>query len=263
MTQYLVRPVFGLAASAILLGSMHAVPAYSALTMDEAINDAGKQRMITQRLMKDYALVGMNLELGHPAEDLQRSIQEVDRILTELQSFAKDKKVQASLARIKQQWAPLKDVLQQTPDKSKAAQLQADLDQLLASCQENTEALTQVSGTQRGEIVGLAGRQRMLSQRMAALYMLKAWKIEKLEFEQQLAAAMDAFSSAQQQLEASPLTTEEIHKLLSRVEKSYAWFEMMGKSKSGRVIPSLINKAAESILADMNKATALYAEAKK
>ncbi|WP_419605383.1 hypothetical protein, partial [Thiolapillus sp.] len=51
--------------------------------------------------------------------------------------------------------------------------------------------------------------------------------------------------------------------ILLRSQKSFAWFEMMGRSSSNRVIPNLINKSANSIQADMDKATALYAHANK
>ncbi|WP_457673177.1 type IV pili methyl-accepting chemotaxis transducer N-terminal domain-containing protein [Thiolapillus sp.] len=255
------KMVSGAALAALLLSGWTAPS--SAAPIDDAINKAGKQRMITQRLMKDYAMIGMNLDLGNPDADLKKFVQQFDSILADLDKYSSEQKIRASLADIRQQWVPLKKVLQDVPDKSRAAKLQRDLDALLAACQKNTRLMAELSGNQRGEIVDLAGRQRMLSQRMAALYMLKAWKVDDLDFSGKLSQSMDEFSSAHARLEASPLTTTEIRAILARVKKSYAWFEMMGRSKSGRVIPSLINKSANNILADMDKVTAMYAATKK
>jgi len=249
------------AVTALLL--WNGATASATLPGDDAVNQAGKQRMITQRLMKDYAMIGMNLDLGDPGADLRQLVSQFDAILTDLEQYASEPRVQASLTEIRRQWAPLKKTLQEAPEKSRAARLQQDMDALLATCQKNTHLLAELSGNQRGEIVDLAGRQRMLSQRMAALYMLKAWRVQGVDIDTKLAQAMEEFSSAHTRLEESALTTAEIRELLARVKKSYAWFEMMGKSKSGRVIPSLINRSADKILVDMDKVTTMYAATRK
>lgn len=249
------------AVAALLLSSW--ISPVTASSIEEAINKAGKQRMITQRVLMEYALSGMNLQLGHPEEELKKLIGQFDDSLADLKAFTDDPGIQASLAKITKLWQPLKKTLEDTPDKSRAHQLQTDIDKLLAACEENTRLFETLGGSPQGEIVALAGRQRMLSQRMGALYLLKAWHINQPYFHEQLAEAMADFSQAHQRLEASPLTTDEIRELLARVKKSYAWFEMMGKSQSGRFIPSLIVKSANNILADMDKATNLYAGAKK
>lgn len=229
------------------------------LSIDQAINKAGKQRMITQRILKDYALVGMNTDLGNPAADLKNLIEEFNTTLAELQDFSSSKALDASLADTKAQWNPIKAKLQKSPSKTEAAVLQQDLDKLLGVCNQNTQLIAKSANNKKGDIVNLAGKQRMLSQRMAALYMLKAWKLDDPRFREKLDGAMNDFAAAQRTLEASPLTTDEIHALLAKVKRSYAWFEMMGKSSSNRVIPNLINKSANSILADMDTVTSLYA----
>ncbi|WP_419597089.1 type IV pili methyl-accepting chemotaxis transducer N-terminal domain-containing protein, partial [Thiolapillus sp.] len=167
------------------------------------------------------------------------------------------------LPSIEKQWTPIRATLQDAPDRARAASLQEELDELLAACHKNTRLIAKSANNKTGDIVNLAGRQRMLSQRMAALYMLKAWKLDDPKFREKLTGAMDEFSAAQKTLEASPLSSDEIQALLARVKKSFAWFEMMGRSSSNPVIPNLINKSANSIQADMDKATALYAHANK
>ncbi|WP_457667293.1 type IV pili methyl-accepting chemotaxis transducer N-terminal domain-containing protein [Thiolapillus sp.] len=244
----------------LLVSSLFSFTHAQAFTLDEAINKAGKQRMITQRVLKDYALVGMHIELGDPAQDLKTLIELFDSSLADLKQFSTSDAVNKSLAAIETQWTPIRATLQDAPDRDKAARLQEDLDKLLAACQENTRLIAQSADNKTGDIVNLAGRQRMLSQRMAALYMLKAWKLDDPKFREKLTSAMDEFTAAHKSLEASPLTTDEIHVLLAKVKKSFAWFEMMGRSSSNRVIPNLINKSANSIQADMDKATSLYAQ---
>lgn len=69
---------------------------------------------------------------------------------------------------------------------------------------------------------------------------------------------MEQFSSAHQTLLASPLNTDEINTLLVEVGMSYRFFDIMGKLKSDKFIPSLINKSAMDILKNMNTVTKLY-----
>ncbi|WP_456377802.1 type IV pili methyl-accepting chemotaxis transducer N-terminal domain-containing protein [Thiolapillus sp.] len=247
----------------VFITSLSSAPHAEADAFDKIINKAGKQRMITQRALKDYAMAGMNMEVGNPAADLKALVVQFDSSLKELQALTMSSEVAKSLGKIEELWKPIKSTLQKAPAREKARNLQKDLDRLLEACDENTHLIAREANNQAGGIVDVAGRQRMLSQRMAALYMLKAWKIDDPRFQEKLAKSMEEFSAAQKLLEASPLTTEEIRTRLTRVKKAYAWFEMMGKSNSNRVIPSLINKSANSILADMDEVTTLYAQINK
>ena len=248
-----------LAVITLIISSFASVSQAGIASTEDAINTAGKQRMLTQRAMKDYALVGMSIDLGDPAGDLKKLIALFDSSLDDLKDYSTSERLNSSLANIDAQWQPVKAILRDKPDRARAAQLQQDLDKLLAACHENTLLIAQSEHNSKGDIVNIAGKQRMLSQRMAALYMLKAWKLDDPKFKDKLSSAMDEFAIAQKTLETSPLTTDEIGALLAKVKKSYAWFEMMGRSKSNHVIPNLINKSANSILTDMDTVTALYA----
>ena len=103
----------------------------------------------------------------------------------------------------------------------------------------------------------MAGRQRMLSQRMASLYMLKVWEVEDPQFKTKLNDAMKLFKTSLDELEKSPLNTDEIKTLLTKVKRSFIFFEMMGRSKS-KYVPTLIYKKSNDILVNMNSATEKY-----
>ncbi len=228
-------------------------------SMSDAVNKAGKQRMLTQRMLKDYALIGMNNAYGNPKEDLSKMITIFDTNLVDLQGYIKDKPSVESLSVLASLWAPIKVSLQKAPAKDKVAALQRALEVLLKAAHESTNLITKSSGNSAGKIVNIAGRQRMLSQRMASLYMLKVWQIDDPEFTSKLNTAMEEFSAAQKTLLASSLNTDEINAHLAKSGKAFKFFEMMGKSKSNKFVPSLINRSATKILTNMNTVTSLYA----
>ena len=230
--------------------------------LDNAVDQAGKQRMITQRLLKDYAMVGMSLEYGNPREDLKKMILQFNQTLDDLKTLSVNDEIDQSLQEIESLWQPIKVTLETDPEQAKVSSLQRDLEVLLDVCHQNTGLISKASGSESGEIINLAGRQRMLSQRLASLYMLKVWGLDDPEFNDKLHKTMDEFSAAQETLEASSLTTPEIKKKLTQVKKSFFWFEMMGKSKSGKYTPSLISKSSDNMLVEMNEVTTLYATSK-
>jgi len=231
------------------------------MSMADAVNTAGKQRMLTQRMLKNYAMVGMGNDYANPGEDLQKNIALFDKSLNSLKVLNISAEVNGNLAKDEQLWQPIKKQIEAKPDIAKVEQLQKDLDALLASCNKTTGLIAQASGAKAAEIVNISGRQRMLSQRLAALYMLQVWGVKDPEFKDKLNTTMDDFAKAQKVLLQSKLNTPEINDGLNRVKRLFKWFEMMGRSKSGRYVPAIISKSADKMLKEMNTITTLYIKA--
>jgi len=226
-------------------------------SLSEAVNMAGKQRMFTQRMLKDYAMVGMNNTFGKPDEDLKKIIVSFQTNLESLTQFTKNDETKKSLEEVNRQWKPLKGILSEVKSKGKVEKLQKDLEMLLKVTDDTTKFFTKESGKESGKIVNLSGRQRMLSQRMASLYMLKVWGVEDPEFKTKLDQTMKHFKDSLVELEKSSLNTEEINVLLVKVKRSFMFFEMMGKSNS-KFVPTLIYKKSNEILDNMNSITQKY-----
>ncbi len=222
-----------------------------------AVDIAGKQRMFTQRMLNDYAMVGMGNTFGKPGEDLKKISADFQDHMESLTAYTKSDEVKKSIEKVEVLWTPLKQTLSETPSKEKVEKLQVDLDVLLKAADDTTKLFAKESGKASGETVNKAGRQRMLSQRMASLYMLKVWEVDDPQFKTKLDDAMKLFKTSLAELEKSSLNTDEIKTLLAKVKRSFMFFEMMSKSKS-KFVPTLIYKKSNDILVNMNSATQKY-----
>ncbi len=227
-----------------------------------AVDVAGKQRMYTQRMLKDYAMIGMGNTFGNPQKDLQEIVHDFEDHLNALIAFNKDPETDASLKKVQALWEPIKAELSTPPTKEKAGKMQEDLEALLHQANKAVGLFAKQTGKVSGEIINISGRQRMLSQRMASLYMLKVWGIDDPKFKKKMDDAMKLFSQSLDKLMAAKMSTPPIQDLLKKAKQSFMFFEIMNRSSS-KFIPSLIYKKSNDILKNMNTATGMYAAQEK
>jgi hypothetical protein len=244
---------------AIFISLIGLSPLFSAEIVNyaDAVNKAGKQRMFTQRMLKDYAMIGMGNDFGNPQDDMKTVLQTFEEHLDALEKFAKTQKSKKAIEEVRKIWKTIKLKCSAKPKLQAALALQKECNQLLKASDTVVKALVKESGLKKSEIVDLSGRQRMLSQRMASLYMLKVWGVQDPKFEQTLQQAISEFKNAHEILKTSQLNDDEINAKLKKVERSLMFFEVMSHSNS-KFIPSLIFKKSNEILKEMNDITGLY-----
>ena len=231
------------------------------LTINAAINKAGRQRMLSQRMAKAYCQAGLGVEVERSKKILEQSVALFDKQLMELKAFAPTPEIKDTYARLEQTWIPYRQLLSggdPNPDSAKTiARMSEDV---LKLAQQATLLLEKHSGTATGKLINVAGRQRMLSQRIAKISMFRAWGITSPRMAQDLDMATREFAAAQELLTSAPQNTEAIRRELLLAGSQWLFFEealnQTGVSRAEQL--RNIATTSERILQVMDDVTGMY-----
>ena len=109
--------------------------------------------------------------------------------------------------------------------------------------------------------INKAGRQRMLSQRMAKAYLFRQMGVNTAEAGSMLDAAMKEFAKAHDDLKAAPQSTAQIKSELALVEQQWFFFQnaLQMRAATDRVkAASDVGTTSERILEQMDLVVGLY-----
>ncbi|ABE45191.1 type IV pili methyl-accepting chemotaxis transducer N-terminal domain-containing protein [Polaromonas sp. JS666] len=235
--------------------------------MNDAINKAGRQRMLSQRMSKAYLALVQQVEPGTAQQVLDRSVALFDRQLVELKAFAPSASIRDTYGKLDVSWNEFKGTLVGTaPSRElvpKVMQMDANL---LMLANQGTQQYEQASGKSVGKLVNIAGRQRMLSQRMAKFYLANALQVDPKGSMAEIAKARSEFLAALETLRNAPEATSKIKEELALADAQWVFFDQGLQRLDGmRSSPKLMSDVfvtSENLLSVMDRVTSLYTNLK-
>ncbi|WP_294958762.1 type IV pili methyl-accepting chemotaxis transducer N-terminal domain-containing protein [Sulfurovum sp.] len=236
--------------------------AKSKVTMDivQLIDIAGRQRMLSQRIAKDYMYIGKKIAVSKASKELTQSLEEMKTAQKKLVDSINDPDIQNLLAFVQMSSEDF-EATSKEPFSIDNAQLILDLSEsMLEGSQYVVTSLKKLANVKASKIVDMAGRQRMLAQRIAKYYIAYQAGIRDKNTVDQMKAAVKLFADSNEILMKNENNTPEINRKLNKINRLWkiVYKFYLNIEKGG--LPLIVFNTTDDITKQMNDITGLYVE---
>jgi hypothetical protein len=223
-----------------------------------AINRAARMRALSQRSVKLYA----QLALDVMPENTLNTIAVAQRLMQlgvdDLRKASLRGASATVLASVADYVAALSGELGGKPSKEGLPKINTVADRLLTEANKLTIQLTTDSKQGSSRIIDLAGRQRMLSQRLAKNYFLQAAGVTSAGTRSEVTQDVKDYKEAVESLTAAPISTTAIRNDLQLARSQWILFEAAIARKPDAEGMRTVATASERLLEVNNNLTELY-----
>ena len=224
------------------------------------INIAGKQRMLSQRIAKDYLYAGKKISTSKAKKQLKDSLDEVMASHKLLVQSINDEEIRNLLAFVEMGTEDFEATANE-PFNIDNAQLVIDLSEsMLEGSEYIVQSLKETISKSESKIVEIAGRQRMLGQRIAKYYIAYQSGIKDKNTVEQMNQAVKDFSDTHEKLMKNQINTPAINAKLNSIDRLWkiVYKFYLNIEKGG--LPLIVFNTTDNISKKMDAVSKLYIE---
>ncbi|WP_245606898.1 type IV pili methyl-accepting chemotaxis transducer N-terminal domain-containing protein [Simplicispira psychrophila] len=232
--------------------------AQAQLVLSTAINRTARFRALSQRMAKAYCQIHLNVLPEQARTVLVTARQLVHSGFADLAQAQWPQDLAEQLAQVQKLALGLEALLDQPPSKEAVAAVSVQADKMLASADNATQTLEKLSKTSTARLVITAGRQRMLSQRLAKNYSLAAAGFNNQAVANQMISDATEFKQALVILGAASISSAGIRNELGLGASQWIFFDAALQRQPDMRGLQAVATTSERLLEVMDKLTGLY-----
>jgi len=228
------------------------------LEESELLNIAGKQRMLSQRIAKDYIYMGKNIAKSKASKELTVSMKEFLRTHKTLNQNISNAEIKNLLDFVALSSSEFKEISSEAFSLENA-QLILDLSEsMLEGSQYVFDSLKTELKIKEVEIIAIAAKERMLSQRIAKYYISYQSGIKDKNSVEMMRETVKQFGDNLSTLINNSSNTPQIDKKLAEINKLWKIVHKfyMNIEKGG--LPLIVFNTTNNITKKMDEVTKFY-----
>ena len=249
--------------SLVLLSNMLVAIENSGTNISKLIDIAGKQRMLSQRIAKDYLYVGKRVATRKAKKQLTLSLAEFLKIHNELGSLITDPEIHNLLDFVSLSLEELKSVSSKkfTLDN---AQLILDLSEsMLEGNQYIVDSLKEKYKIKNFDLLEKTAKQRMLSQRIAKYYIAYQSGIKDENTVNSMKETVKQFSKNLNLLLKNKKNMLKLNNKLKEIEKLWKIVHKFYNNIEKGGLPLIVFNTTDKITKKMDEVTKIYINSTK
>lgn len=239
------------------LAKASAAPAESVITA-KVINRAARLRGLSQRIAKVYCQILLDVQPKEASATLVASRALVHTGLEELLKESWPAVVVQALTQVRAIYQGLDAQLVLPPSRESVLAVAAQSDNLLVAAEVLTTTFQKFAGRGANEVLTTAGRQRVLSQRLAKNYFLSTAGLAGKEVQEQRSTDAIEFKKAMNHLARAPLTSSGIRGEIEAGQMQWVFFEAALAREPDERGQLAVATTSERLLEVMEKLTVQY-----
>ena len=258
MKNRIIKQITLVALPLLVLSHLSMAKEVSSVNVFKLIDIAGKQRMLSQRIAKDYLYVGKKVAISKADKQLKASLTEFLKIHNELNSLISDSEIKNLLDFVSLSLEDLKSTSNEdfTLDN---AQLILDLSEsMLEGNQYIVDSLKRIHKIKESDILEKAAKQRMLSQRIAKYYIAYQSGIKDENTVNSMKDTVKQFSGNLNLLLKNKNNNPKIDKKLKEIDKLWEIVHKFYNNIERGGLPLIVFNTTDNITKKMDEVTKLY-----